>query len=265
MKKILFLIVMIAAVGGLFSFVSDNAAAQSKVITIRADIWPPYNDAPNAKMQGSMVDIVRHIFEKQGYTIDYQLMPWNRSIEEVEKGAYDAIIGASSEGPTCITPKEAIGVMENHLFVKKGTAWRYTGPDSLKTAIIGVIADYTYAEGFDAYVAKNKNNTKKIDVMFGDSPLEKNIQKLQAGRITAIVENPLVFQWVAVRNMGLKMTDFEDVGTLENSKLNLYIKFTSKKDISRTYADIFDRGIAELRRSGELKKILDKYGMRDWK
>ncbi|HQM45889.1 MAG TPA: transporter substrate-binding domain-containing protein [Smithellaceae bacterium] len=265
MKKISLLFVVFFTFFTFLVLKTDHLYAASNVITVRADTWPPYNDDPKSKLPGSMVEIVKKIFEKNGYKIDYQVMPWNRSIADVEEGKFDAIFGATTECPDCITPKEAIGLMINHFYVKKGSTWRYTGPDSLKTVSVGVIADYSYTDVFDAYVKKNKGDYKKIDMMHGDESLQKNVKKLLAGRIGAIVENPLVFNWVITKQMGLKASEFDEAGELENSKLKLYMKFSPKKDTSKAYADIFDKGIAELRKSGELQKILAKYGMTDWK
>lgn len=263
MKKSLFTVIGLITIS-VFIFNMGVSDAASNVISIRADIWAPYNDDPSSVSPGSMVEIVKRIYQKAGYEIDYQIMPWTRSIMAVEKGTYDAIIGATTECPDCITPRESIGEMISHFYVKKGSSWRYTGPDSLKTVSVGVIADYAYADAFDAYVEANKDNVKAVDVMHGDEPLQKNIKKLLAGRLDTVIENTLVFNWT-VKNMGLSESDFEDAGELENSKLELYIKFCPGKDTSPVYADIFDKGMAELRASGELTEILAKYGMKDWK
>jgi polar amino acid transport system substrate-binding protein len=257
-------LISLITVLAIFIVNTGESSGASNVITVRADIWPPYNDDPASGLPGSMVEIIKIIYQKAGYEIDYQVMPWARSVMAVEQGTFDAIIGASTECPECITPKESIGEMINHFYVKKGGNWRYTGPDSLKTVSVGVIADYSYTDDFDAYMEKNKNDSKKIDVMHADDALQKNIKKLLAGRIGAIIENTLVFPWT-VKAMGLKESDFEDAGELENSKLELFIKFSPHKDASQTYADIFDKGMKELRSSGELKEILAKYGMTDWK
>jgi polar amino acid transport system substrate-binding protein len=213
-----------------------------------------------------MVEIMKKIFEKDGYAIDYDLLPWNRSIKEVEEGKYDAIIGASTECPTCVAPKEAIASMCSRFYVKKGKTWRYNGPDSLKKVIVGVIADYSYTKAFDAYIEKNKTDSKKVSVMFGDGALEHNIQRLLSGHgVDTIVENPLVINWVLTRDLKMKENVIEEAGELENSRILLFAKFSGKKATSRIYADIYDKGIAELRKTGELKKILAKYNMKDWK
>ena len=264
MKKSLFAVIGLITISAVFVCNIGVSNSASNVITVRADIWAPYNDDPASGLPGSMVEIIKTIYKRAGYEIDYQIMPWTRSIMAVEKGTYDAIIGATTECPDCITPRESIGEMTSHFYVKTGNSWRYTGPDSLKTVSVGVIADYAYTEAFDAYVEANQGDAKKVDVMHGDEPLQKNIKKLLAGRLDAIVENPLVFQWT-LGGMGLKESDFGDAGAVENSKLELFMKFSPQKDTSQTYADIFDKGMAELRASGELKEILARYGMKDWK
>ncbi|MNT92496.1 hypothetical protein D3C72_2337940 [compost metagenome] len=44
----------------------------------------------------------------------------------------------------------------------------------------------------------------------------------------------------------------------------LYVSFSPANPKSPQYAALITKGISELRQSGELKKILDKYGVLDW-
>jgi ABC-type amino acid transport substrate-binding protein len=43
----------------------------------------------------------------------------------------------------------------------------------------------------------------------------------------------------------------------------IYMAF-SKNEIGKRYADIFDEGLARLRKSGEFATLLKKYGLSDW-
>ena len=48
-------------------------------------------------------------------------------------------------------------------------------------------------------------------------------------------------------------------------KAKIYLAFSPKNPKSKSYARLISKGIIEMRASGDLQKILDKYGMRDWK
>ena len=84
-----------------------SVAFASDVITLRADIWEPYNSDPGSAKPGFMIDVAKAIFSKAGYTVDYQCKgwTWDRSIEEARQGRIDAIVGASEDdAPDFIFP-----------------------------------------------------------------------------------------------------------------------------------------------------------------
>ena len=45
----------------------------------------------------------------------------------------------------------------------------------------------------------------------------------------------------------------------------IFMAFSPAKDSSKKYSQIFDEGLVELRKSGKLQEILDRYGVKDWK
>ncbi|MCP4129540.1 MAG: amino acid ABC transporter substrate-binding protein [bacterium] len=279
MKKLSLLVIVILSAALLFSCgkkkeTKDEDAPGTvdtsntvNLITVRADSWPPYNGDPNSPNPGYMVEVVNQIFKKEGFLIDYKLMPWNRSLKEVERGKYDAVLGASVECAKCVTPKEPIQTFQNRFFVKKGSKWRFKNIKSLENKSVGVIADYSYSSSFDKYLEKNKKDSKRIAIMFGDLSLQKNIKKLLSGRVDIILENPVVLRW-EMKTIGVMDDEIIDAGMLSDSKDNLYMKFSpasNKKATSEKYSALFDKGIKAMRKSGELGKILKKYNMKDWK
>ena len=234
-----------------------------QVISLRADIWYPFNGQPDDPKPGYVVEILRTVFEPKGYKIDYQIMPWKRAIAEGEKGTIQGIIGASkTDAPTYTYPEETIGVSDSFFFVKKGSAWKYTGIDSLKGKLLGIASGYCYSDPLDSYIQANAGNPKLIDESSGDSPLELGIKKLKAGRIEVFVEMEVVF-WAEVDRMGLSRDDFVCVGALGKPE-NLFVAFSPVKPESKELAAVFTEGLRSLRKSGELAKILSRYNVKDW-
>lgn len=252
------LFVLAAAV----SFASSSANADT--ITVRADAWPPYNGDPKSDLPGYGIEVLKAVFSKAGHTIDYQTMPWTRALADVKAGKFDGAIGASEEdGAGCLFPKESIGFMDTELYVKKGSSWTYSSLDSMKSVKLGAIDEYDYGiPELNAYI-KEKKGTDSVQVMTGDDALEKNINKLLAGRIDVLIEAEAVVKWT-LKKMGLPEDSLSKAGSL-NKPSAIFIVFSPAKPSSKGYADIFDTGIAGLRSSGELKTILDKYGVKDWK
>lgn len=239
------------------------AAALAQTVSVRADYWYPYNGDPADAKPGYVIEILKAVFEKGGGKVDYAVMPWKRAVSEAEKGAVNGVIAAlKSDTPDFAFPEEPIGMSENSLFVKKGSTWSFANMDSLKGKRLGIVNGYSYGAAVDEYIKKNLGNAQAIDESAGDNPVEQAIRKLQAGRIDVFVEGKTVF-WAQVAKMGLNKDDFVEVAVASEGE-PLYVSFSPKKDDAKALAAKLTAGIRELRASGELAKILAKYGATDW-
>ncbi len=245
-----------------------TSIAFSDTIRIAADEWCPYNCKPNSDKPGYMIEIAKLVFEKAGHQVEYEIKPWSRSIMECRKGKIEALPGATKgEVPDFIFPDENFGASIVFFFTKKGSTWRYNGIESLKDVKVGIQADYEYGERLDAYFAKH-NKTSAVQVMKSETPLKLNIKKLIKGRIGTIPEDKYVFLNLA-KKMN-KIDQIQEVGMdpIKNiadfHATKVYMAFSPKNPKSKAYATTLSKGIIELRASGELKKVLDKYGLNDW-
>lgn len=251
MKKIWFLALTIIGLNSI----------HAETIKVRADSWCPYNCTPNSNKPGYMIEIMQQTLGKKGYTIDYHEMNWARAITATRSGKFNAVVGArKSEVPDFVFPEVSLGVDSSCFYVLPKTNWKYSGLTSLDTATVGVVRDYAYDDGeFDEYIKKHQNNIKRIEVISGDDPLTRNISKLSSGRITSFIENSTVVQFNQARNK--KSTPMKNVGCLRD--VPVYIAFSPVNPQSKAYAQIVSDGMVELRKSGALKKILAKYGLKD--
>lgn len=251
-----------AAFALLLAFGPGGALAQ-ETISVRSDFWYPFNGDPSDSRPGYVVEMLKAIFEKGGGKVDYQTIPWKRAVAEAEQGKINGVIGAlKSDTPDFIFPEEPIGVYTPTLFVKKGSGWSYSGLDSLKGKRIGIINGYSYGDKLDAYVKQNQNNAQAIDESSGEKPVEQSIRKLMAGRVDAFIEVPTVF-WAQVDKLGLDKSQFQEAGVV-NDPEPMFVSFSPKRPDSKTLATKLTNGIRELRRSGELAKILARYSVKDW-
>jgi len=238
-------------------------ALASETISIRSDIWPPYNDEPKSNRPGYMVMVLMEIFLRQGYSLDYQTLSWDESLDAVRKGQFNAVIGASKDdAPDFIFPKETFGVSDTAFFVRPETSWKFQGFNSLKKVRLGVIEGYAYDEELDAYITANKE-TDRIVTSTGDDPMTDLISKLQNGSIDVIAEDSNVMM-SSLLSGKIPVKGVVSAGALKE-KANLYIAFSPKNPKSKELAAKFDAGIKELRSSGKLKAILGLYGLKDWK
>lgn len=243
----------------LFTF-SNHLYAEKKTISIRADAWPPYNDQPNSKLPGYMIEIADYAFKKHGYEIDYQLLSWERSLEQVTSGEIDCVVGAYKiDARPFVFHKQSFGEEFVSFYGREDArAWKYEGLDSFKGLTIAVIGGYSYGNEIDFYIA-NPNN--QVHITKGDNALERNIKMLLSKRVDLLLESPNVFEFQSRHIPSAQLIKELDRSSKSES---LYFGCTLKKESSQAYVDMLDEGLTELRKTGKLKKILAKYGLSDW-
>ncbi len=240
----------------------SGTQALADTVTIRADEWYPFNGVPGSDSPGFMIEIAARALAKGGHTIDYQIAPWERAVDTVRRGEIDCIVGVhKEEAPDLVYPKEVQAMDKTAFFAKPGKQWTFD-KEHLMTTRLGAISGYSYDGGIlDAHIAANKGKSL-VNTSKGKEALAKNIKMLLAGRLDVIVESQLVMEG--------KLAEMGNTGKIvEIAKLGepneLYVACSPAKASSEEYARLLTDGTRALRDSGELKVILDKYGLKDWK
>ena len=232
----------------------------SAEISIVADEWQPYCGKAESTSPGYGIEIAKQVFEAAGHTFKYLNLPWTRAIKDTRVGKYNAIIGAyKEEAPDFIFPEEEFGVSRYAFYAKRGSLWTYIGIESLQSKNIGLIKGYSYGEELNAYF---EENAQRVQYAYGDDPLYQNIKKLLAGRFDALItgESVMIYK---IKEMGV-VGQVINVG-VTNISGNLYIAFSPNNDKPVEYAEVFSKGIRNLKKSGELDNILNRYGLSYWK
>ena len=247
---------------GLLIIALTSLTAAAETITIVADEWPPFNAKPDSDAEGYMVDIARAVFEAKGISVEYRNVPWKRAIVGTKAGKYTGAIGASkNDAEGFIFPEEKLARNVLAFYVKKGNPWRFRGLESIKEIHLGTIGGYDYRRWLSEYIQANSEKQDKVQVITGDVPLQRNINKLLAGRIDVVVDNEASIRWVAKR---LGVLDEIKAAGYGQEPSYCYIAFSPGLPQSLKYAKLLSDGIVELRANGNLQKILDKYGLLDW-
>jgi polar amino acid transport system substrate-binding protein len=212
-----------------------------------------------------LIDIAEIIFKRSGYSIEYRLTPWTRTLADVKKGTVNGAIGiyfsqARNEG--FVIPSEEMGQSINKFFVNSNNKWNYNGFPSLKNMKLGLIGNYDYGS-LNIYIQEQiKQKTGNIEFTSGNDALQKNINKLLTKRIQAIVEDNQVVNYYLNNNQ--LSHSLRDAGAVPPEN-KVGICFSSLLPESGKLAVLLSDGIIQMRKTGELQKILDKYGVKDWK
>jgi len=230
-------------------------------LTVVADAWMPYNGDPGAKREGYAVEILRAIFEPRGWTVDYTVTPWNRAQEEVLSGQADVLIGALKNNThDFIYPDQSLG-KTTMCFYTNRQDWQYSGPDSLKSVRTGFVKGYEYRDWFREMI---KLSPKLFHSMHGDDAFPRLIQMLADNRIQALPGNQAVMDYY------LKSHDLQDniflAGCVKDEvPRDLYFALSPANPIrAQLIANTIDKGIATMRKTGQLNYLLIKYGLKDW-
>jgi len=212
---------------------------------------------------GYVVDILRAIFNKSGNKVRYKIMSDKEARKWVKAGRYTILLSRNAKlkkNKNFIFPETSIGEISNNFYTNPGIGWRFSGIDSLEMVTLGLEKDREYPDIAD-YIEANKSYKLRIQYSDDKDPLDANIRKLAKNRISAIYEDKYTVDYY--RNM-MHMEDSIIYAGQTDETRKLYLAFSTKDPHSKEYVKQFDKGLRELRQSGELQKILDKYGIKDW-
>ncbi len=227
-------------------------------LTIGADIWCPYNCAEDATQPGFLVEIARRALNREDRTVRYRVLPWTRALQETQEARLDAAIGVvSGNYRDLILNRVSLGKDQTVVVTRREQAFEYRGVDSLRELLLGVVADYTYdANGpIDQYVWGNDSQSQVI-VLHRENALELLMGMLHQRRIDGFLENRHVAAYTASRMNLAQHFRYAEIGGGDD----IYFAFTRNVRGLRL-ADEFDEALLEMDRNGEIRAIMEKYGL----
>jgi len=258
MRKNVITIVVFA----LLLFEGRARVANADDIIMGSGDWCPYVCDPSIHdgANGYLADIAKIIFEDAGHSFTIKYMPFARALSFAREGKITGIPGIyMGDAPDLIFPSAPQGIGINTFYVRRESPWTFKGTDSFSTVTrLGVIRDYYYGDEVHEFI---KRFPSKIDILHGNNPQVRSLIKLQRGRIDAWIEDNQVAQY-NINRMKLE-GEIVPAGTVGN-ELDVYIAFSPHVENARKYSRLITEGIERLRQSGDLKRILDAYGIGDW-
>jgi len=232
--------------------------ALADVWTIRADPWCPYNCTPRSDQPGFMIEIIEQAAKASGHTVDYAIMPWSRALSEARAGRISGVVGIAADDREGLLITSRLGIDTTCFFVKRGFPLKYTSlTDLAQVSSLGVIQDYTY---FDGFMQWQKANAAKVQYVSGNHALLLNAKKLVTNRIQAFVDNINVVDHARATIPELR--DVVSAGCMEST--DLFAGFGAGNPRSETIVKAINTKVAEMKKSGDLKKLLEKYGVPVW-
>ncbi|TAD87385.1 MAG: hypothetical protein EAZ99_17800 [Alphaproteobacteria bacterium] len=237
--------------------------ATATTITLRADVWCPYNCEPSSRDPGYMVEIARSVFQPHGLTVSYQTLPWSRTLAEVRAGTIDGAIGASIGSPETrgmVFGEEDLGLSQSVFAVTRGSP-RVASIADLATRTLVAIADYSYGDPFDDYIETHRRDSKRVSLLSGDDVTKRLIRLVLSSRADVLIEDVAVLRFEAAQVDGGDRLETSPAG----EPVRIGIAFTNARPEGQRYAALLDAGVRQMRADGRLAAILARYGVPDWR
>lgn len=240
---------------------------QAETLVLGSDKWCPYVCTPGSSRPGYMVELARAVFEPLGIHVEYQNIPWLRAKLMLEKGKLQGLIAATPANtadlkPAPVFPSEEEGRMHNSFYTLAENNWQFRQAPSLTDIRLGVVDGYDYGPHIQPYISRWKDSGRVLAIT-GQQPINRLIKLMQMGRVDTVLEDDDVFHYAA------RQADFDDYrsagATGTPAAVNkLFIAFSPADPNAEKYAQILSDGVKRLRHSGELARILQRYGLKDW-
>ena len=249
------LVKVIARAGLVASLLPGAAMAQAPVVSISTGEWPPFTSESLPDL-GIGPHIVTAAFSKVGIDAKYVFFPWSRAMKESEEGRVDfsALWFFTEERAETFAYTDDIISSGNVFFYRKDRPMDWSSFEQFpEDIVIGVTREYSYGEDFDlaAQAGKVKTEIANSDVL--------NFRKLLRGRIDGFAIGELV-GYDILRN---QFSDREAAQlTAHPTKISdapLHLITGKSNDSGLRLIELFNRGLKELRDSGEYGRIIEGY------
>lgn len=236
--------------------------AAEPALKVAGALWCPYNCAadPQAKRPGFMLEILAAALAQQGRQMQYQEFPWRRAIVATRNLQTDLIAGTlKTDAPDFVFGQQAFGISRSCFVTRADSRWQYRSLADLKRQRLAVNNDQTFGEPVDSYV-RSARNRSYIFFGGGSDYLHKHLDALARGQLDLTLEDEYVLNdWFKQSGRG---AEFRLAGCLHSGPV--YVSASPRHPQAKALVQMLDRGVVALRESGELARILAKYGIRDW-
>jgi|GEM_PF-869151 len=223
-----------------------SSPLQSQTINIETISVPPFGFiGTDGKPTGMMFEISNKIAEEAGFEYTNKIVPYARTIVHLTSGKSDFVLRFSnSKLPAVAIPLVPIVSMQNILLFNAGHPFKNL--ESLSGKSVGVVRGGKFDVNFDSNTTINKVSVNNYSQM---------LQMLTNKRLDGVIGSNVGLYYNA-KKLGITQDKFS-TPLLLNSKD--FILHFSKKNSDINIMNRLKASVARLKRTGEFKKIIDKY------
>jgi len=268
-KKVVYILLIcliMVVLGAANSFAQYNESilyGKTIVVGVEESVdWAPFefigknDDIQSNHVEGFSIDVLNEILTPYNVKLEYSFYPWKRCLEYLMKGEHLQIIL-----PTSLTAERRNKYLFTDYVYEVTPAYFYLKSNRLKLKPISEAHElYSFGSicGKSGYNYQNFGiDSKRVDR--GASTFKALIGKLKGERCTVVLAR---FEIIAAshlvgENLLTQDIEFRFVPNVDKERFHFII--TKNTSFSRELVDIINQGVKEMRKSGRLKEILDKY------
>lgn len=239
---------------------------QAETLKICYDQWAPMTIFPSAQSneRGVVIDMLQHIYQSKGYTLEYYEVPLARGLDMVTEGLCDILpeyLYSKNAEQKFEFAQQATFAYATAFVVRKDDPWRYRGIQSVKGKRIATGPGWDYSSMSTEYqnYIDDPENANFVEVIAGyDDVVDRIFQMIHENRIDLYADNELVLQYV-LNQLGLEKSLKIVRPGLENKLIERPIfsnKIPSQK--RKALIKIWNEGRIDMKGSQE-NAILKKY------
>lgn len=252
---------LILCAGLAWSGGAHSADWAQKPVELIADDWCPQHCESGTQDRGYVVDIVSQALQSEGVPFAIRYLPWARGLNMVTRGEADGLLTPTVQGfPSFIYHERAVGYQQYCFYVDAATNWKYNKFADLNGMRLAYLKDSGFG-ALDDYLKQNQGSITTTELASGTDFAKRLFAFLGFKRADAVILTTDVYDYALAR--GEVERKFKPAGCLPSEKMAVGLS-PAHKARSKAIAQALDRGIAKLRASGRLSKILAGYGMKDW-
>lgn len=217
-----------------------------KVTTIHV-ATPEWEDYTEKDGTGVYFDVLRAVYEPVGITLTYEIVPWKRAKEMVERNSADALLGEFYNKDLFMS-RYPIDFDETSVIFKKSKIGAWNGIQTLAGKT------FVWLRGYDYHV---EPEIAGIQIKWHEvDSTEQALKMLEKDRVDGYLDTTNEIEFYRDKlQLDAALYQIEPLWTRD-----LYIQFARTKNAERLLA-IYDQRIPQLLADGTLKKFFEQRGL----
>jgi polar amino acid transport system substrate-binding protein len=239
----------------LLMLVTLSFSTHAKDLKFFGQDYPPFNYLDGAKATGALPEILKAACTITKDTCTVEVQPLKRALSLLETGEANGVVALLKN-----TDRDAIAIFSEPLiksdmvYASLKTTADVKSTNEFKGWTLAAVAGSASAK-IALAVTKENEGSKLVE----DSDNDTVIKKMSAGRYgekSAIIINEDVMSYLSKKN---SISNLKKLFTAKSDEFGIYF---SKKSMDQASIDKLNNAFSELKKNGDLAKILTKFGLK---